>query len=525
MSEKTAGAVRIAGWALVLGLLCDLLLRAAPWGINLPVSVLALLLVSALLIRPQWRQFSPELLFLAPAALFFAAGFAWRASPTLLALDGAALVLILAVAILRSRRGRLAVAAVSEYPLMVLRALGQASIGAGELLFQDVEWQQLSRPEWGSHLGAAARGLVLAVPFLIVFAALFASADPVFASMATGLLRIDLGPALAHLGITLAAAWGIAGLLHRMLAHAEEPEPASSPFPGVIGMVEIGVAVGLLNLLFLAFVLIQLGYLFGGDSLVQHTPNLTYADYARRGFFEMVAAAALALPVLLLAHWALAKDPPSSERIFLVLAAPLLLMLLVILVSAGQRMRLYQAAYGFTELRVYTSAFMLWLGIVIAWFGATVLRGRRDNFAPGAALAAFAVTAGLHLLNPDAWIVQRNLEHHTRTGRFDVEYAASLSADAYPTLAAALPGLPRTRAAALASELLDREYYVSSGDWRSWSWSRAQAQQSLLAAHTFHRTLPAPRTAATPAAQPPPAPKAAQPTPKPAPKRASTSQR
>ena len=62
---------------------------------------------------------------------------------------------------------------------------------------------------------------------------------------------------------------------------------------GVLGIVELGIVLGLLDVLFLAFVLVQFRYLFGGAELVQVSATLTYAEYARRGFFELVAVAAL----------------------------------------------------------------------------------------------------------------------------------------------------------------------------------------------------------------------------------------
>ena len=74
----------------------------------------------------------------------------------------------------------------------------------------------------------------------------------------------------------------------------------NSMVPGfTLGTVEVGVILGLINLLFLSFVIFQLPYLFGGMELVQNTPDFKLAEYARRGFGELVAVAALVLPMLL----------------------------------------------------------------------------------------------------------------------------------------------------------------------------------------------------------------------------------
>ncbi len=54
-----------------------------------------------------------------------------------------------------------------------------------------------------------------------------------------------------------------------------------------------------MNLLFLAFVLVQLRFLFGGSGLEEQRVGLTYAEYARHGFFELVVVAVLVLPLIL----------------------------------------------------------------------------------------------------------------------------------------------------------------------------------------------------------------------------------
>src|SRR5262249_38358145 len=145
-----------------------------------------------------------------------------------------------------------------------------------------------------------------------------------------------------------------------------------------LGFVEIATALALLDLLFLAFVLVQFRYFFGGADVVLSSTHLTYAHYARHGFFELVTVAALAVPLLLMAHALLRGARPAQTRLFRLLAGALVALLFVIMLSAVQRMRLYQREYGLTELRVYTTAFMGWLAAVFLWLCATVLRGRRE---------------------------------------------------------------------------------------------------------------------------------------------------
>jgi len=233
------------------------------------------------------------------------------------------------------------------------------------------------------------------------------------------------------------------------------------------------VVVAALDVLFLAFVLVQLRYLFGGRAHVMAQTGLTYAQYARRGFFELVVVATLVLPLVLMLDWSLRRERPRQLLLFRVLAALLLVFLAVVMASALQRMRLYQREFGLTELRVYTTGFMLWLGLVAAWLGATVLRGRHRRFAVGALVSGFVAILAANALNPDALIARTNLDRP----RVDVHYLGGLSDDAVPTLVSRLPSLPPALRADLAAELRSRSN--GTGDWRTWNLSRSNAADVL----------------------------------------------
>ncbi|MFT4582193.1 MAG: hypothetical protein ACI915_000058 [Gammaproteobacteria bacterium] len=119
--------------------------------------------------------------------------------------------------------------------------------------------------------------------------------------------------------------------------------------------------------------MIQLSSFFGDDALVRQSGSLSYATYARRGFFELVFLSCLLIPLLIVARWLLRSANTTSLRVYRLLAAGLVGMVLVIVASAMHRMQLYTQAYGLTELRFYTSAFMIWLGLIYFLFCRTSL--------------------------------------------------------------------------------------------------------------------------------------------------------
>jgi len=260
-----------------------------------------------------------------------------------------------------------------------------------------------------------------------------------------------------------------------------------------LGTVETVIILGLVDLLFLSFVVIQVPYLFGGMEFIQSTPDFKLADYARRGFGELVAVAALVLPILLVSHWLLRGEVKRLKNIFRVLAGVQIALLFVIMASAVQRLVLLtgEFGYGMTTVRFYPMVFMLWLAVVFVWFALTVLRGSRQNFAWGALWAAVFILGAANLLNPDAFIARTNIQLMQQGRPFDAAYnAGQLSDDAVPAIIAALPEMSRSDQCKAITYL--HQSYGELGqinDARSWNLSRQNAWDLLQANDAYmHQT-------------------------------------
>ena len=162
----------------------------------------------------------------------------------------------------------------------------------------DIEWREAVRGRWKGQALAVSRGVLLAAPLLVLFGALLVAADAIFERLIIEVFGFDLAEVFSHLFLITFFAW-ITGVLWAGLM-ARVPRELRDPRPRILslGIVEVGIVLGLLDLLFLTFVVIQVRYLFGGAGRVAATAGLTYAEYARRGFFELVTVTALALPPL-----------------------------------------------------------------------------------------------------------------------------------------------------------------------------------------------------------------------------------
>jgi hypothetical protein len=466
----------ILGAAIVLGLLGDQLLRTGPLGLNVFLWVAALAAAVLGLARYARVPLRGDGRWLLVPALLFAGAVAWRASPTLQALNIAAVLLTLALAAFRLQDGRIRVGHVTEYAWALIVAAAFVVVGTGALVVRHMPGQPFVAA--GSRPGAiaAARGTLVAAPLVLVFGGLFVAADDVFAGLVGGVFTIDLGALAAHAFWFITWGWVAASVLWQCLLEPAPDPPHLQPAPALrLGPIEVGTALGLLDLLFLAFVVVQVRYLFGGAAHVEATTDLTYAEYARRGFFELLAVAALVVPVILGIHWLLRDSSRSLKLAFRLLATGLVLFVFVVISSALKRMDAYIDQFGLTELRLYSTAFMAWLALVFAWLLVTVIRGRRERFAFGAAMAGFLVLGALNVLNPDAFMARTNLARAEDGRDFDVSHAAGLSPDATPTLIAGLPSLLPEERCALARAMDEPD----SDTWRTWNYGRAEARDAL----------------------------------------------
>ena len=197
---------------------------------------------------------------------------------------------------------------------------------------------------------------------------------------------------------------------------------------------EWALPLAVVDALFVGFVIVQAAVLFGGHDHVLQTEGLTYAEYARQGFWQLLWVSALTLLVLSAVVRVAGRTTAGERRLLRVLIGTLCATSVVVVFSAIHRMWLYQQAYGFSTQRLVVITIEVWLAVVfilVACAGVT-MRGR---WLPRAILWAGAVAVlGLAAINPDRLIAERNIDRYERTGLLDTAYLLELSADVDPAL-------------------------------------------------------------------------------------------
>jgi hypothetical protein len=462
-------AVVIAVAAVILGSAGDVLLRWIPWGLNAllwTVLFCAAAFVCARATRApdssegENDRLNPRRVSVLPmiCAVLAAAGIFWRDSEVLVGLDVVLLLMFLSMLALEARGVRLHAAGLAEIGAAMIVTGAQSAAGFPQLFVRDLSWSRMPRVGMRGT-GVALRGTLIAAPALIIFGSLLASADARFASMMRDLIRFDPEEVFLHLLMTAVIAAICAGFLRSLALSGAMPRPTTGPGLS-LPSAETNFALGLVNLLFALFVAVQFRYFFDAapDELAQ---------YARRGFFELVWVVALVVPMLLLLEWLVAKD--RGVALFRGLAAMQVALVFIIAGSAFHRMKLYRDEFGLTRLRFFTTAFMIWLAVLLVWFAISVLTGRRLRFAVGALVTGMITVVALHAINPDQMIVETNVER-SRAGRrsFDGVYAIRLSDDAAPAIFA--------NADVVGPHLVQlfANRHRPTG-WRTWNLARAKA--------------------------------------------------
>jgi hypothetical protein len=356
-----------------------------------------------------------------------------------------------------------------------VRAMLLSAVLPPVAVLRSVPWAVRSAREQDARAGlTAARVLVSAlvsVVLLLVFWGLFASADLAFAEL--------FGNVVPDLTIRAVIRWPVIFVLLVPALLGAAFLLTTSPRVGRLDerhghrfrQLEWAVPVALLDLLFAAFVMVQVAVLFGGSELVLRTAGLTYAGYARSGFWQLLAVSALALLVIgVVGRWA-PRETARDRTLLRGLLGVLCVFSLVVVASAVFRLSVYTQAYGATRMRLLVGTFEVWLGLVfllVMVAGVRLRAARLPRLVIGTAVAALLLLA---VANPDRLIAESNVDRFARTGKIDVAYLNGLSADAVPTLDR-LPD-PYRRCA-----LLDNARAVHDPlDWRSLNLGRSQARR------------------------------------------------
>ncbi len=203
MNEKTKTGLEILQAAVLLGVLGDVLLRQTPWGLNVLLFVIALVAAMFMLILHRKRElWTVQTVSLNAALVFFAAMFVWRDSTELQVFDTMAILTILAILTLPVLNIKPQISGIVHYAYSAVWAGISAALMPLFLVFDDIKWKSIPQNGWSKHLVSVLRGLIIALPLVLIFGALFVAADAVFEGLVKETLNIDGELLFGHIAFT-----------------------------------------------------------------------------------------------------------------------------------------------------------------------------------------------------------------------------------------------------------------------------------------------------------------------------------
>ena len=476
---------------IILGWLFDFLFWKQSFGINFAIFAGLCLVGGFVLLWINQHRIARGTLWLIPLILFFIAITFVRAEPMTVFLGVVFTLFLMAVLANTFLGGRWFQYSLADYVVGFFK-LASSAIVQPILFTIETRREQTEGGAKKFNFWPLMRGIVIAIPIVAIFAALLSSADAIFNHQFNEFLKLffnldNLPEYIFRLCYILFIAYALAGIfLHASLNSKDEKligeeKPLIAQF---FGFTETAIIMGSVIILFAAFVVVQFKYFFGGQANINIT-GFTYADYARRGFGELVTVAFLSLLMILGLNAITRRENEAQRKSFSAMSIAIVALVMVMLVSAYQRLNLYEAAYGFSRLRTYTHVALIWIGLLlIAVVVLEIIRCERFiTFALLIASLGFAISLGI--LNVDQLIARANVSRAVQGHDLDVNYLASLSADSVPTLVDDFlsPSFSTVTHEEIGAALMCHNFrYNSKGiskDWRSFTFSQWNADNAM----------------------------------------------
>jgi hypothetical protein len=327
------------------------------------------------------------------------------------------------------------------------------------------------------------KGLLISLPLLIIIIALLSSADMVFQHYISNMTRvfdnleIDFGRTFFHIIVILFTALYLFGYVWSFkytYRNTQREEKNEAQWEAVT----ILTIIFLINIVYLIFTVIQFSYLYGGGTNAL-PEGYTYAEYARKGFFELVTVTVINFAMLLSSMKYMNKDKGALNNAAKILLTLLVLFTLNMLFSAHYKMSLYEATYGLTYLRVFVHYFMLLLFILFT-MSLTAIWYTRFPLTKAILITSLIMYVVLNYLNVDAIIARSNIRRYQETGKIDVEYFRSLSQEVVPYMAELQDDKDPMIRSQIRAQLEVRKNRIDSiSYWTEYNYYRDKARRSL----------------------------------------------
>lgn len=328
-------------------------------------------------------------------------------------------------------------------------------------------------------IGAALLGVAIALPLLCILIPLLMKADAAFEGLLDHLPDINAGELLvtALFGTAFAFWLYLRGI---GLRHSPKPMAREKRQRKGINVLTVNTVLIAVSVVYVVYLISQLAYFSGGFAGIL-PQEYTFAEYARRGFFEIAWICAVNLLTMCLAIGLCAKKEGRSPLVTRLLCLFIGLVTLFLVAAASAKMYMYIGAYGLTRLRVLVEVILVFMAVttlvVSFWLFIPKLAYMKVILVVGLALGALVAWADV-----DTVVAWYNVEayHSGALETVDMQYLGELGYGAVPYIAQ-LQTDSDPQIAAAARDIINHHYGTSGTieDFRFWNYAKAIADPYL----------------------------------------------
>jgi hypothetical protein len=269
-------------------------------------------------------------------------------------------------------------------------------------------------------------GIVISLPILFVVLNLLISADSQFEQLIGGIpqwFQVINGERIIRLILIVILTFAFFGFMQILSSrHINvKKQPSNDHSFKLDGIITITVLV-IINAVYLLFSLVQFRYFFSGTL----QGDFTFAEYARKGFFELLFVTLINLSITVIVLTFVTRATKLMQRATQIMLTILVLASSVMLCSAFLRLSMYEDAYGFTFTRVLVHSFMIFLVVIFTYTLVKIWVVRLSLFHFYFITTLLYYTA-ITVIDLDKIVVNENMNRYELSGKIDVHYLNNLS--------------------------------------------------------------------------------------------------
>ena len=339
-------------------------------------------------------------------------------------------------------------------------------------------------------LKKVGKALLITIPVILVVLLLLMSADQVFENLFDKIF-LNLGELLSingiiklvsRLAVVLITFLLCGGFIVNLVADntlfTEDGE--NSKIEIKFENLTINMILTILNIIYLIFSVIQITNLFMHTN---NNPNFDYSSYARQGFFQLMFVSFINFVILIIANVNKSEKTKSQKVYNKVMSLLIVIFTIIIIVSAFYRMNLYQAAYGYTYLRIFVDFVLITEGLISIPIIIYLLGKKIDLLKTTIIITSFMYVL-LNFINIDNFIAEKNIDRYLENpenSNFDISYLCSLGTDATAQMTRLLNSKDENIVRGIENYLYNQKQSLELNkmDWQEYNISKKQAEEIL----------------------------------------------